>query len=133
MEEESALLQNHVMEVENDEEEASHDDNHTVTEDSDGDGDRVEATKIRVLRSSEINTLDYRKKMCCIYFYYSNPGDAKYCTECFLGMTDQYSRIYAVREHATDRYSILAGRFCDNCRAALHQILPCKMCPVCTN
>ena len=87
----------------------------------------------RILDQAEINTLnEFTTKYCAIYFYYSTGDSGRYCTSCFLRITDLFSYIYAVRVHETQWYSLILGLSCSECRASLHQILPCNLCPMCT-
>src|SRR5436190_13969035 len=87
----------------------------------------------RLLYQAEINTLnEFTTKYCALYFYYTTGGYYKVCVSCFLRVTDLFSHIYAVRVHETQWYSLILGLSCSECRAPLHQILPCNLCPMCT-
>lgn len=114
--------------------EESSDEDHILSEDSDYESDcSDDFTEIswRILNSAEINTLNDVKNMCCIYFYYQTGRNDKFCTSCFLRLTDMFSRIRAVREHSTDMYSVILGQFCSECGTSLHQITLCNLCPIC--
>src|SRR5436190_9669751 len=104
--------------------------------DSDYDSDTgsiSEDRRERLLDQAEINTLnEFTTKYCALYFYYTTGGYYKVCVSCFLRVTDLFSHIYAVRVHETQWYSLILGLSCSECRAPLHQILPCNLCPMCT-
>jgi len=115
--------------------EESSDEDHILSEDSDYESDcSDDFTEIsrRILNSAEINTLNDVKNMCCVYFYYQTERNVKFCTSCFLRLTDLFSRIRVVREHSTDMYGVILGQFCSECSTPLHQIMLCNMCPICT-
>ena len=45
---------------------------------------------------------------------------------------DQFSSLCAVRKHDTNISTILGGYSCSECKNLLYQIMPCNMCPICT-
>jgi len=92
--------------------------------------DQSNNKQVRYLKQANINDIDELQKMCLIAFYYEADSD-KFCTACFLQVSDMYSHARAVREHETDRYVYLVGDKCCNCKSYLGQIFSCNLCPIC--
>jgi len=94
--------------------------------------DELHNKHVRYLKQADINDFDELQKMCNITFYYEGDGD-KFCTACFLQVSDMFSHARAVREHATDRYVYLVGDKCCNCKSYLGQIFSCRLCSICVS
>lgn len=121
-----------LMEIDNFSNDSS-DEDRILSEDSDYDSDYSDFTDInqQMLNRVQINSLG-ATKMCCIYFYYTTEGRMKFCTSCFLRISNLFSNIRVVREHESAIYELILGSFCRECGKPLHQIMPCNMCPICT-
>jgi len=89
--------------------------------------------KYKHLNAMKINNLDITIKMCYIkYYYYDAEEGTKCCSDCFLRLASSFRNVYSVWKHKTD-CALLIGSYCKECRKNLHQIIPCSMCPICTN
>lgn len=123
-----------VMDIEvNDEEEMS-DSDAILSEDSCYGSDKDETyTKIkwRVVYRAEINTLNSWKKMCAIHFFYMGENE-QFCSRCIVNVGGLFSQLQAIRKHETDLHVSLRGGHCSKCCIELFQIIPCNMCPICT-
>lgn len=112
----------------------SSDEDRVLSEDSDYNSDCsidiITDIKQRTLNRVEINSLG-AVKMCCIYFYYKSDVNEKFCTDCFMRISDLFSNIRVVREHESAIFDLILGSFCAECRKPLYQIMPCNMCPIC--
>jgi len=87
----------------------------------------------KILDSSQINALNGNTKQCAIYFYYSTGNDYNVCALCINGLRGVHiDFISAIRKHVTNYHDAIEGRYCSNCRNPLFIILPCNMCPTCT-
>jgi len=117
---------------------SSDDDSAVLSNDSDYDSDLSDLSDItdtveRSLSRVEINSLNEFVKVCSISFYYETENTTKFCEPCFFRIAGLFSRIRAVRVHETNTYPLILGRFCNECRNPLYQILPCNLCPICTH
>jgi len=87
----------------------------------------------KILDNSQINALNGNTKQCAIYFYYSTGNDYNVCASCMIDLRDVHiDLLSAVRKHVTNYHDAIEGRYCSNCRKPLFLILPCNMCPICT-
>jgi len=130
-----AAREDEIMAVEdNPQEEEMSDEDEVLSDDSCYDSD-IEEDVVeevhRVLNQAEVNTLDSLKKMCGIYFYYAGDS-AKFCSSCIVRISGLFSRLCAVRKHDINPYILIDGLFCSECRYPLYQIMPCNLCPICT-
>jgi len=110
------------------------DEDHVLSDDSCFESDiEDDVTEIyRDLNQAEINTLSDFKKMCCIYFYYTQINVNQCLCSCIVRLSDLFSHLRDVRKHDTNPYVLIDGLYCSNCRNPLFQIMPCNMCPICT-
>lgn len=115
------------------EEESSNDDEVIILEDSDYDSECSDDCdeKIQILKRADIFDIDELQKMCYISFYYEIENSDKFCTSCFLRVNDLYSHTRAVHKYKTERYVLLLGDRCCECRGSVSLILSCNLCPIC--
>ncbi|KYQ52675.1 hypothetical protein ALC60_08207 [Trachymyrmex zeteki] len=85
----------------------------------------------RDLNRAQVNAIHTMRKMCCIEFYYTE-GQGRYCSSCIVVIRDQFANLRAIRNHDTAIYVMLGEHSCSECRVPLYQIIPCNMCPICT-
>jgi len=86
----------------------------------------------KIIDNSQVNLLNGHTKQCAIYFYYSTGGALAACASCMVSMADLHiGQMYAIRKHVIE-YHAIDGSFCSSCRNPLVLILPCNMCPICT-
>jgi len=87
----------------------------------------------KIINSSQINALNSNTKQCAIYFYYSTGNDYNVCASCMINLRGVHiNLLLVIRKHVTNYHDAIEGRYCSNCREALFLILPCNMCPTCT-
>jgi len=109
------------------------DEDHPLSDDSDCISDCSDKfTKInkKIIEDSQINALNGHTKHCAIYFYYSTGGAL---ASCMVSLADSHiGQMYAIQKHITEYHDAIDGSFCSSCRNPLFLILPCNMCPICT-
>jgi len=87
----------------------------------------------KIINTSQINALNGNTKQCAIYFYYSTGDDYDVCTSCMINLRGVHiDLLSAIRKHVTNYHDEIEGRYCSNCRKPVFLILPCNMCPTCT-
>ena len=85
------------------------------------------------LTHAEVNAITGRTKHCAIYFYYTTGGTYSACAECIMRIADtDFQIMHAFRKHVTDAFGRLDSKYCSNCRQPMFVLIPCNMCPVCT-
>jgi len=112
------------------------DEDHPLSDDSDCISDCSDSfTKInkKIVDNSQIIALNRHMKQCAIYFYYSTGGALAVCASCMISLAELHiGQMYAIRKHVTECHDAIDGSFCSSCRNPLFLILPCNMCPICT-
>jgi len=112
------------------------DEDHPLSDDSDCISDCSDnCAKInkKIINDSQINALNGHTKHCAIYFYYSTGGALDVCASCMVSLADLHiGQMYAIQEHKTEYHDAIDVSFCSSCRNPLFLILPCNMCPICT-
>jgi len=85
----------------------------------------------KIIDSSQINALN--GKQCAIYFYYSTGDNYDVCTTCMMNLRGVHIDVLsAVRKHVINYHNEIEGKYCSNCKKPVFLILPCNMCPTCT-
>lgn len=88
----------------------------------------------RYVSQAELRALTQRTKHCMIQCYYSTGGALALCASCMIELRD--TELYGmnlVLKHKIDYEQVLSGRYCSNCRVRMYVIIPCSVCPMCTN
>jgi len=128
------IIQENEMEIDNIQENG--DEDHVLSADSDcisDCSDNFTGIYRKVVKDSQLNSLNGRTKHCAIYCYYSTGGALAVCASCMIELAGEpLGGMYLTRRHVTDTHDAIDGRYCSDCRHPLFVIFPCNMCPMCT-
>lgn len=104
--------------------------------DSGMDNEVIKLVRHGLLYPDDVYDLHITDVMCMLEFYYIDEEDEslrRYCSSCVIRGNNQFSYLRLLRRHtATEEFILHDGYSCWGCECPLFQIMPCNMCPICT-